>query len=223
MNEVEVAQFADDTALIAYSYKTSAIINKLQKASQKLLTYFHKWRICINGNKSEACLFTKKIAERHRPQASVRVNLDEVEWKNSLKYLGLHLDKRLTFKTHIEKTIEKSERLIRSLYPLINRRSRLSQVNKILLYKTVFRPMITYACPVWASCAKTHIHRLQILQNKILKMMLKLHWRTSTRLVHETSEIEMIKDNIDRITQNFWNRCQVNEDRDIAQIYEFHH
>lgn len=55
-----LAQFADDTAVLSSSFRTSAVVNKLQKASNSLCRYFNKWRIRVNELKSEAILFTKK-------------------------------------------------------------------------------------------------------------------------------------------------------------------
>lgn len=218
--EVEISQFADDTAILAWSHKTSAVINKLQRASKKLLSYFNRWRIRINGNKSVACLFTKKTAQRHIPNTMVAIGQDEVEWSHNLKYLGLYLDKRLTYKTHVENIVQKTERLVRVLYPLINRKSKLSLQNKVMLYKVIFRPTMSYACPIWSKCARTHLDKLQISQNKILKMMLNVHWRTSTRLVHESCGVEMLKEFIERLTQSFWQRSQFSTDDEIVRIYE---
>lgn len=51
---------------------------------------------------------------------------------------------------------EKSQQVIRSLYPMTKRKTKLKLPNKILLCKLVCRPIITYGCPVWRNCAQTH-------------------------------------------------------------------
>ena len=53
--------------------------------------------------------------------------------------------------------------------PLINRKSELNTYNNITIIKTVFQAITLYACSVWGSCAKTHINRIQICQNKFTK------------------------------------------------------
>lgn len=222
LREVDVFQFADDTAISATSHMTSAVINKLQRSSHKLSKYFRNWRIEPNLQKYEACLFTRKTASRHSPQSGISVDNGEVPWSSSIKNLGLHLDKRLTFRTHVEKVVQKGERLIRMLYPLISRNSKLNTRNKILLYKTMFRPVICYASPVWSACAKTHFLKAQRLQNKILKMMLGLHWRTRTTTVHEMAQIDMLKDHTNGLKDKFWHRCRYSDDSDIVQLYRAH-
>jgi len=35
---------------------------------------------------------------------------------------------------------------------------------------------LTYACPIWGGAAKTHINKLEIVQNKYLRKALKAPW-----------------------------------------------
>ena len=218
-NDVNVAQFADDTLLSVSSHRTSAVINSLSKFGSSLSRYFMKWRISINGDKSESCIFTRKTAIRHQPQRHVQILGQDIEWKETLKYLGLYLDRRLTYKAHIEQIILKAERLIRMLYPLINKHSYVSAQNKLLIFRLYFRPIFCYGSPIWSTCAKTNFSKLQRLQNKILKMILNLHWRTSTAYVHELCNIPLLMDHINILKTRFRTRCQDSTDIDIAQIY----
>ena len=93
------------------------------------------------------------------------------------------------------------------LYPLINRKSKLSVENKILIFKVVLRPIYTYACPIFTDIAKTHLMKLQRIQNKILKMILNLPWYTSTQDIHQTNNIEMVNDFIQKLSANY--RCRM--------------
>ncbi|EDS43071.1 3-hydroxyisobutyrate dehydrogenase [Culex quinquefasciatus] len=45
--------------------------------------------------------------------------------------------------------------MTKALYSLVNRRSRLQLHNKLLLYKCVFRAVLTYGSPMWKTCAAT--------------------------------------------------------------------
>jgi hypothetical protein len=50
------------------------------------------------NNKSAQIIFTTKFTEC----PPVMLNNEPVPMKNEVKYLGLHLDRRLTWKTHIK-------------------------------------------------------------------------------------------------------------------------
>ena len=95
---------------------------------------------------------------------------------------------------------------MRILYPLINRKSKLSQQNKLLLYKSVYRPILTYASPVWDSAAKCHQNKLQVIQNKCLKIILDLPFYFSTRRLHNMVKIPTIPIFLDKIKRSFQNK-----------------
>ncbi|GFV47505.1 uncharacterized protein TNCV_3001431 [Trichonephila clavipes] len=60
---------------------------------------------------------------------------------------GLHIDSRLTFKKHIDYLSEKFWGRISLAISLVGRRSPLSLENKVILYKQILRPVITYGSP----------------------------------------------------------------------------
>lgn len=217
--EALLAQFADDTALLATSHSTEALTKKLEKAAAKLTKYFKTWRIRVNGLKSEALLFTKKTALRHKPRRKLKVDGAKVAWGDSLKYLGMVLDKRLTYGKHVDYLISKSEKLIKALYPLINRNSRLSVNNKILLLKTIFRPTFSYASPVWSGCATIHRKKLQVFQNRVLKIMLNRPRLTPTHEIHQIAGIELVQEYLDKLNLSFLTNCHSNINPDIRELF----
>ncbi|GFV68563.1 putative RNA-directed DNA polymerase from transposon X-element [Trichonephila clavipes] len=85
--------------------------------------------------------------------------------------MGLHIDSRLMFKKHIDYLSEKFWGRISLAISLIGRRSPLSLENKVILYKQILRPVITYGSPVWGAAAATHMKKIQVMQNKILRVM----------------------------------------------------
>jgi len=122
----------------------------------------------------------------------------EVSWQSESKYLGVIIDKTITLKPHIDYVIERANIAIRVLYPLINRKSKLDLRNKLLIYKLAIRPILTYACPAMRGIAKTHINRLQILQNKTLKMILNVSRFERTASIHEWTEVPLIEEYINK-------------------------
>ncbi|KAG5674276.1 hypothetical protein PVAND_004256 [Polypedilum vanderplanki] len=121
-----------------------------------------------------------------------------------IKLLGVHLDKRLTFKYHIENVTRKANNAIRTLYLLINRKSKLHITNKLLLYKLAIRPILTYGYPAFHGIiAATHTRKLQTLQNRTLKMILDRPWWESTEQIHAETKLPWINDYLQkRLIQN---------------------
>jgi hypothetical protein len=74
----------------------------------------------------------------------VYINQTAVPHAETVKYLGLHFDKRLTWKNHVAIKRKQLDHKNREIYWLIGKYSPLSLENKLLIYKTVLKPMWTY-------------------------------------------------------------------------------
>ena len=105
------------------------------------------------------------------------------------------------------------------LYPLIGRSSFLSHDNKIILAEVIFQSITLYACPVWGACAKSHIKKIQICQNKLLKMMLNLPGHFSTTDLHKENNIKLIIEKIRFLTERFKVSCSMSSNPLISGPY----
>lgn len=218
--ECKAAIYADDTAIFTSHEFALAIETNLNNAIQTLTKYYHKWKIKVNVNKMQAIFFSRKRKSCFLPSSPIHVNGIEVKWEPCVQYLGVTLDTKLTFNDQISKTIKKINIAIKMLYPLINRKSLLSNNNKIIIHKVVFQAILLYGCQVWGDCAKCHIKRLQVSQNKLLKMMLNLPWHHSTLDVHRIGNVELISDRIQKLTNKFVMRCGLADNELISQLFQ---
>ena len=123
------------------------------------------------------------------------------------------LDKRLSFEPHITNTINRICATISMLYPLINRRSKLSINNKLILYKSIFRPIFNICLRVLDFILDSRCKRLQVMQNKLLKLTLtditrslscieKLHHRNISEVSHVDRSAIGDDDRLDRHTRS---------------------
>jgi len=126
-----------------------------------------------------------------------------IEWVDSIRYLGLTLDTRLTWSPHIDPVRRKTSQMMGMLVPLLNRRSDLSVRNGVLLYKQLIRPLMDYACLAWRSDARSHVRRLQVLQSKCLRLTTGVPWYVSNRQIHEDLGVPLLADHIRALTESF--------------------
>lgn len=206
-DDVNLSIFADDTCLFTSGTYSADIKNKLQSSINILSDYFYKWKISINVDKTKAIFFTNKRKTCFIPNSNIKLYNSDILWVDTVKYLGLHLDKRLTFKEHVGKIIDKINKTTKILYPFINKKSNLSRDNKLLLMKVIFQPIILYACPVFYNMADSHILKLQTAQNKLLKLMLGLPFYYSTKKLHHQTKITLISDLINSKTNKTMDKC----------------
>ncbi|GFU25260.1 RNA-directed DNA polymerase from mobile element jockey [Trichonephila clavipes] len=166
---VSTCLFADDSAVLLQGVQLKYTIKAVQNFLDKLETWLTHWRIATNVDKSQAIFFRKwGVIE---PPFQLTLFDDNIQWVPVGKYLGLHIDSRLTFKKHIDYLAEKFWGRIHLAISLIGRRSPLSLENKVILYKQILRPVITYGSLVWGAAAATHMKKIQVIQNKILRVM----------------------------------------------------
>ena len=118
------------------------------------------------------------------------------------------MDKKLTFKTHINETCKKAIKSSKALWPMLNKLSFLNLKNKNLLYKSVIRPILTYASPIWYTAANCHLKKLQIIQNKCLKIINNKYWRYPTYMLHQETGYEKIIEFITRLNNNYFTKIE---------------
>ena len=123
----------------------------------------------------------------------------------------MHFEQRVTFKTQTENTLIKLDKMIKTMYPFLNRKSKLNLKNKLLIYKAFFQPVMTYAAPAWKGIAQSHYKKLQIKQNKILKMIINVHPWFNTRELHRITNMATIKEYIERIYRKYHDSCESSE------------
>jgi hypothetical protein len=60
------------------------------------------------------------------PSTDLEVCGSTVPWSDSVKYLGVFLDKNLLFANHIEYVLLKTEKIFRIFYSIFNRKSKMN-------------------------------------------------------------------------------------------------
>lgn len=216
----EMAAFADDVAMLRTAKRADTIRRGLNDAVKDFTKYTRKWKLKVCPPKTKAVFFTRRRAARAFPKHPITVLGDRIDWSSKAKYLGVWLDQKTIFRDHVDEAIKKAGKCVRSIYALISRNSRLYIANKVLLYILIVRPIMLYASPSWGDCAATHLNRLQIYQNRILKMCLNRPFRHSTAAVHEEADVEPVLEFIARISDNFIQRSMQSSNPLISTLFD---
>lgn len=188
--ETIIGTFADDTAIIACDKDPVAASDHIQRHIHLIENWIEKWQIKINENKSSHVTFTL----RRQQCPPVTINNTAIPQLNEAKYLGMHMDRRLTWKTHILKKRKEMDLKVKQMYWLLGRRSLLAPENKILLYKTIIKPIWTYGIELWGCSSSSNVDILQRFQSKTLRAIIDAPWYVSNRTIHEDLKIPFIRD-----------------------------
>jgi hypothetical protein len=119
----------------------------------------------------------------------VYINQTVVPQAETVKYLGLHFDKRLTWKNHVAMKRKQLDLKTREIYWLNGKHSPLSLENKLLIYKTVLKPVRTYGIELWVCAAKSNIAFIRRYQSKLLISITNAPWYVSNQTLHSDLHI----------------------------------
>ena len=86
-HRVELALYADDTAIIATSHTPVLLVSYLQTYLNHLERWLTEWRIAINISKSSAMIFAR-AGRRFIQSRSVTLFGEPINWVNTDRYLG---------------------------------------------------------------------------------------------------------------------------------------
>ena len=184
---VDIKMYADDTSL----YRAFKTINDLQ---EKLIPAFSRvceWIKCnklsLNAVKTEFMIMgtIQKLNQLDsEPDATpykLYVSGFEIRRVKVVKYLGLMVDKCLTWEHHIEYITKK---IYRGIGILKRVRHFLHRELLIILYQTLIEPYYRYCSIVWGQCCEMLKDKLQVLQNRAA--------RTIARLKYEDADYEKL-------------------------------
>ncbi|GBP09877.1 Probable RNA-directed DNA polymerase from transposon X-element, partial [Eumeta japonica] len=80
-------------------------------------------------------------------------------------------DQRLTWKFHIEAKLTQMKLKLAQLHWLIGRNSTLSLDCKLLIYKSLMKPIWFYGVQLWGTASASLVEKIQRWQNKILRLI----------------------------------------------------
>ncbi|TDG39683.1 hypothetical protein AWZ03_013895 [Drosophila navojoa] len=104
-------------------------------------------RICGLGKAMEYCHQQQQISQWRTPSA-VLLDGDPVPQANDAKYLGVILDRRLTFAKHVTAITIRLRAAVKRHYWLLCSRSKLSLTNKVTIYNQIIAPIWIYGCQI---------------------------------------------------------------------------
>ena len=127
-----------------------------------------------------------------------------------MKFLGITFDSQLNFKKHFEDILDRCSTRYHHLRLLANKKWGSSPSTLIQIYKQCVRPIFEYGSLSIITTSDYIISKIQRLQNKFIRLALRLPKYICPKLLHDSSGLPYVKDrflsyaskSLDRIAQN---------------------
>ena len=124
----------------------------------------------------------------------VYLNNTEIPRANVAKYLGLHLDSKMTWKVHIAKKRKGMDiKIKKKMYWFLGKKSSLSLENELLLYKAIIKPIWTYGIELWGCSSKSNVNIIQRFQCKTLRLTAGAPRNVSSQTLHVDLRITTVE------------------------------
>jgi len=136
----------------------------------------------------------------------VKLNNEHLPQADEVKYLGIHLDRRLTWRKHITTKRKQLDLKLRNLYWIIGRKSQLLLENKLLVYKLILKPVWTYGIQLWGTASNSDLEILERFQSKVLRIITDAPWYMPNTIIKRDLQISTVKQEAQKYSANYRKR-----------------
>ena len=184
------SQFADDTALWAASKNVQFEAKLLCKDLRKLAKWCAKSRIKLNLEKIEVIIFARKS------EPDLKLYGERLKIYLQVKLLGITFDSKFTFQKHFEEILGRCNTRYHRVRLIVNKKWGPSPSTILQIYKLCVRPIFEYGSLSTITTSDTIISKIQRLQNKFIRLALRLPKYISVKLLHDSSGLPYVKDRL---------------------------
>ena len=145
----------------------------------------------MNLTKTKCMIFGTKQKVKISNLKKIKLDRAELDYVNSYKYLGITLDKSLTYIKHIQSCISNVSHkmfILSKIIPYINTKM------AITIYNTLIVPFLDYGDILLINASIELLNKLQRLQNKCLRICLRAQLQTPTFFLHQETKTAPLHD-----------------------------
>ena len=200
-----VKLFADDTFLFMNDRNIDVVKEKASDLFENIFRWCVANQLSINSEKTNFVLFhakNKPIPENFDCIQTTYLTIDRVK---CVQYLGLMIDENLYWHMHVEHVYNS----LLKYFGIFNRiKTMITRKIARQLYFAFIHSRIKYGIEVFGDCANEYLQKLQVIQNKLLKLLLNFDRRTSTNELHHQLSLLKVVDIHNVNVLSFVNECR---------------
>jgi hypothetical protein len=125
-----------------------------------------------------------------------------------------------TTRTDIPENTNVHGRCCNKMYWLFGRKSLLSLRNKILLYKTILKPIRTYGIQLWGTASTSNVEILERFQSKALRLIVGAPWYVPNILIRHDLHMRTVKEEIRHFSSHYSLRLSAHPNDLILPLVE---
>lgn len=203
--------FADDEIVYVAGKSTIKIKEKLQELVEKRNRHHRMWNLKLNPIKCETIIFRKpynflsKNIRTGLKNFNIAISTphstepNKIPHKDTVKYLGVHMDHLLRMNKHIDTQLMKANRAVMANSKLFHNKH-MPKRAKVICYQLLIRPILTYAPTACRNVSASTVEKLRRFERKCLRACLNMYRSQKTEYKHFISNQQLLNEaNISRI------------------------
>ena len=160
---VKAIGYADDILLVVQGVDSKTMGSIMQESLNLVSDWGKNHGLLFNPGKTEVVMFSR--SRRPVLEPSLKLDGKQLQYSDTIKYLGLTVHKRLTWTDHVKTKVKKCSQLLNRVRRVVGRDWGLNPERLLWIYTAMVRPKVAYGALVWmhelADTARTSLHRLQ--------------------------------------------------------------
>ena len=161
--------FADDTCIFHSNKNYRKLEDEINTSLDNITNWLKANKLMINVKKSNLIVFKVGNSQSAGETINIYIENQILEPKDTAKYLGVYIDKRLSWDRHIEHINSKLNRGIGILRKL---RSYLQQDSLRTIYNSFSKLYIEYGTPVWGGAPNKYLDKTDKCIKRSMRTML---------------------------------------------------
>lgn len=211
--------FADD---LAYLHLVKKISKKAVKAInvhlKNLEKWLAKWKLKMSNEKSHYIIFSNK--DDKDQSIDLFLYNSRISKNNFPNFLGVILDRRLTFNKNFENLRKRCMDRMNVLKVLAHKSWKLSKSTLLQIYKTLVRSLLEYSMFTYPQLNQINKKRMQAIQNNALRVIYHKKFDESVSPLHDELKLPSIEKRAKTLTMEYLNKAKSNENPMIRELVE---
>lgn len=192
LENAKIKLFADDTVIYCSHRDVDTCVRNMNIELENLSNVIYQHKLKLNITKTKAMIISKK-KDNNYANIKISINNEEIDIVDKVKYLGIYMDKNLNFNEHVNEIIKKIGKKVGVLNRIGNK---LNIQQKIQFYKSCIECHMNYCSTILFLANEKDLNRLQILQNKCMRNILRTSKCCSAEKMLDVLELMSFKKRI---------------------------
>lgn len=165
--DIKILQFADDIVVYHEAKEVHQTILGLSRGIEQIHCWAKSNGLSISPEKSKVCTFTRR---RLQIPPSITLHTFKMPYKSEVMYLGIHLDIKLNWKSHINYIVSKAENSLNVLRAFCGSKWGCDPNIALLFFRSFTRSILDFGAIFYENASKTHLEKINRVFNKGLRL-----------------------------------------------------